>query len=87
MWEVAPFVVVGVEDEEVIQVPSIHIDPPKHDQIVVEGVHGVSVPLARPESLGLDLHPAQFTHFFKVDLPYIVEVQTASHTSYFSTAL
>ena len=82
-----PFVVVGVENEEIVQIFSIVVLPTKYDQIAVEGVHRVSVARTRPDSFGLQLHPRELIHFGKVYLPYIVEVKTILLILYFSRAL
>jgi hypothetical protein len=82
-----PFIVVSVEDEEVVQIFSIVILSAKYDQIAVEGVHGVSVARTWSHSFRLQLHPCELIHFGKVDLPDIVEVETILLILYLSIAL
>ena len=72
-----PLILAGVEDEHVVQEPAIVAASTMHDEVTMERVHGVSVPRFGPDSLGLYLDPLKEVDLFKVDLPDIVEVQTA----------
>ena len=73
-----PLVVSSVEDEDIVEVVTFLAVASEDDQVVVEGVHGVTVAWDGFFALRLQLNPAEFLVILgQVDLPHVVEAQAA----------
>lgn len=54
-----PLILAGVEDEQIVEEPTIIAASTMHNQIIMQRIHRVPMPSLRPNSLRLDLNPLQ----------------------------
>ena len=75
-----PFVVLNVENCNIVEILTIIALSSKQNQEIVEGVHGVSMAGLWRLSFCLNLFPSQIRHFLQIQHPKVIKISIAAPT-------